>query len=81
MRGSQSFRFESSHKYYLLKLEQDLFGNYSLARIWGGRFSRRGNERVERYDSHDEAIKRLEHLAKARERRKGYRRVEKGSDS
>lgn len=80
MRGSH-LRFEKDTRYYVLRLEPGLFGEWCLARVWGGKQSRSGGNISEYYEEYDEAQRRLEHLASFREKRRGYTRIEKGSEA
>src|SRR4051812_11515828 len=58
-------------RFYSLMIERDLFGTLTLVRSWG-RIGTSGRERVEAFDTEDEAGQALEVLAWVK-RRKGYR--------
>jgi predicted DNA-binding WGR domain protein len=58
-------------RFYSLMIERDLFGTIRLVRSWG-RIGTNGQERVEVFDTEDEAGQALEAVARAK-RRRGYR--------
>jgi predicted DNA-binding WGR domain protein len=74
-------RFEKDTRYYVLRLERALLGDWCVMRIWGSRSTRAGSELIEYYGSYDEAQQRLDQLAAVRERQRGYRRVEEGNEA
>ena len=57
-------------RYYVLAIEPSLFGEATLTREWG-RIGRRGQRRVEIYDSFGRAAEELEAWLKRKSRR-GY---------
>jgi predicted DNA-binding WGR domain protein len=57
-------------RFYSLMIERDLFGTITLVRSWG-RIGTGGRERVEVFDTVDEAGQALEALARVK-RRRGY---------
>ena len=58
-------------QFYSLMIERDLFGAITLVRSWG-QIGSGGRERVEVFDTIDEAGQALEALARVK-RRRGYR--------
>ena len=58
-------------RFYSLMIERDLFGAITLIRNWG-RIGTGGRERVEAFDTVDEAGQALEAAARVK-RRRGYR--------
>ena len=61
-------RWEKDTRYYLLQLEQDLFGEWVLTRVWGRKQSALGQLRREPFDSYGQALARL---GKEERRRQG----------
>ena len=61
-------RWEKDTRYYLLQLEQDLFGDWVLTRVWGRKQTALGQLRREPFDSHREG---LAQLGKEEKRRHG----------
>jgi predicted DNA-binding WGR domain protein len=57
-------------RFYMLAIEQDLFGTVRLVRNWG-RIGTRGRELADVFDTEEQAAKALEALA-AVKRRRGY---------
>lgn len=57
-------------RYYVLSLDESLFGDIALVREWG-RLGHRPRRRVELHASPDEAEEALEHWL-ARKKRRGY---------
>ncbi len=70
----QTYRWESSDRFYALDIKQDLFGEWSVCCAWGSLFSRRGAFRTKAVASKDEAARLFQKTAKTREKR-GYRMV------
>ncbi len=67
-------RWETESRYYLASLHRDLFGEWVVYRIWGGKHNGRGNSRLDRVDSEEEGCRLLETIAKTRGRH-GYREM------
>ena len=61
-------RWEKDTRYYLLQLEQDLFGEWVLTRVWGRKQSALGQLRREPFESQ---IQGLAQLIKEEKRRQG----------
>jgi hypothetical protein len=61
-------------RYYQVHLAQDLFGDWTLRKVWGGIGSRRGGMRHTGLASYEDGIKQLHEIARCRDRR-GYRAV------
>lgn len=71
----QPLRWESpAGRYYLVRLEVDLFGGLVLSRYWGSRKRAGGSVKHEPVASPAEALAKLEKIAKTRQRH-GYRLV------
>ncbi|RMD59543.1 WGR domain-containing protein [Candidatus Parcubacteria bacterium] len=71
---SFSARWHKGTRYYELRVQQDLWGDWTISRIWGQRGSRLGSMKIEPYDSLEQAMRRYEELSKQRAR-KGYEMV------
>lgn len=67
-------RWETSSRYYIALVQQNLFGDWELMRIWGGKGSARGSMLCQPATGQADALSHLSELARVRERR-GYRRV------
>lgn len=59
------------HRYYRVYLEQDLFGDWAVRMVWGGRLSRRGGMRSIAVASYEEGLLKIRALEKRR-RARGY---------
>lgn len=68
------YRWESAHRYYIADVHTDLFGDWVLARYWGGRDNRLGGQAQTLVASLASAQEALVHLDKTR-RQRGYLRV------
>lgn len=66
-------RFEKDTKYYELRLDRNLFGEWSITRVNGRINSSLGSCRHEHFDSLVSAIERLNTLAKYRVKHRKYR--------
>lgn len=69
-------RWESASRYYLVHVQEDLFGTLTLRRVWGGLGSPRGSQRLEVLQV-DQVESRIAALARQRARR-GYHVVPTG---
>jgi predicted DNA-binding WGR domain protein len=69
-------RWEKDSRYYEAHVEQDLWGEWVLTRIWGRRGTPMGQMRRVPCASYTDALEKLESLRKQRERR-GYSAVGK----
>jgi hypothetical protein len=58
-------------RYYQIHLDQDLFGDWTLLKVWGGLGSRRGGMHHAGLASYDHGIEQLREIAKRRSQR-GY---------
>jgi hypothetical protein len=67
-------RWETETRYYLAWLHQDLFGEWVVYRMWGGKRNGRGSSRLDRVASEEEGRRLLEAIAKTR-RAHGYREM------
>ena len=65
-------RWRSKNRWYKLAIQQDLFGKYCVFRFWHGLYNKRGNDKYSTFDTHEEALKEVNRIAKQKER-KGYR--------
>jgi hypothetical protein len=68
-------RFETDARYYLLRCTRDLWGTLLVSCYWGGKDSRRGNQRHDVVVSATEATLRFTPIARQRERH-GYREIQ-----
>jgi predicted DNA-binding WGR domain protein len=59
-------RFERDTRYYLLEIERNFLGCWSLIRRWGGINTRNGSEMKHIFFSYEEALKGFEELVKER---------------
>ncbi len=64
-------RWETPSRYYETHVQQDLWGEWQVVRVWGGKGSRRGGMKIERLTSRDEALTEL-HAIAVRRRAHGY---------
>lgn len=67
-------RWETSERYYIAVVQQNLFGDWELMRVWGGKGSARGSMLCQPATNRAEALEHLCAVAQVRERH-GYRRV------
>lgn len=67
-------RWETSERYYIAVVQQNLFGDWELMRIWGGKGSARGSMLCQPATNQAEALDHLSAVAQMRQRH-GYRRV------
>lgn len=68
-------RWESSSRYYLMRIQLNLFGELELHRVWGGLGSRHGGSLTEPLPDLDTGSRRL-HQEVVRRLRHGYIRVD-----
>lgn len=68
-------RWQTSQRYYIAEIMQDLWGNWLLRRSWGGLGSRRGSNLTVPAESYEQALMLLADTAKRRQAR-GYVRAE-----
>lgn len=62
-------RFESSRRYYVARLAQDLLGDWTLSIVWGGLFNRLGGGTQEIVDSYGAGLMRLDQIERKRSSR------------
>ena len=65
---------KNQHRFYVLSIDRNLFGGWSLIRRWGRIGSRRGRQKIDLYDDLESA----QGLFQKKEReklRRGYRRA------
>lgn len=67
-------RWEKDTRYYLLQLEQDLFGEWVLTKVWGRKQSALGQLRREPFESQIQGLAQLSKEEKRRQSR-GYVRT------
>jgi predicted DNA-binding WGR domain protein len=68
-----------TRRYYRAFLQQDLFGDWTMVRCWGGLDSRLGQYRIERVANYDEGLAAIEDLDERR-RKRGYVRAGEAVD-
>lgn len=68
-------RWESEKRYYIALLYQDLFGVWLLRTVWGGRFSKLGNEKCRPMNDMAIDLAEMERIDVVR-RRRGYHLME-----
>jgi cytochrome b len=61
-------------RYYRVYLDRDLFGHWTLRKVWGGIGSSRGRMHNTGIPSYDEGVEQIREIAKRRIQH-GYRRV------
>ncbi len=61
-------------RYYQVHLDQDLFGDWTLRKVWGGINSSRGRMHNTGVPSYDDGVEQIREIAKRRGQR-GYERV------
>lgn len=64
-------RWERATRYYVLQLEQDLFGDWVLTRVWGRKGTALGQLHRELVDSHEEGLARMQ-KEETRRQGRGY---------
>lgn len=64
-------RWQKGSRYYICRVEQDLFGTWLMSSEWGGLRVGRRRLREEAYLSYEEAYARFERVNQQRQRR-GY---------
>lgn len=62
-------RFESETRYCVLRLEPDLFCDWALLKVWGGKTNRLGQQRLEHFGSSRQGFTRMEEARKRRLKR------------
>ncbi|MBD1877217.1 hypothetical protein H6F75_27415 [Nodosilinea sp. FACHB-131] len=67
----RSQRWQKDSRYYICRVEQDLFGTWLMISEWGGLWVGRRRLREEAYFSYEEACTRFELINQQRQRR-GY---------
>lgn len=60
-----------NQRYYSVRLEQDLFGDWTLVACWGGLNSKLGGLKISRVDSEEQGLEEITKIAKRR-RQRGY---------
>ncbi len=61
----------NNRRYYQADLVKDLFGDWTLVKIWGGLGTRRGNYGITGVSSYDDGLLKIDALGDNREKR-GY---------
>ena len=61
-------------RYYQVHLDRDLFGHWTLRKVWGGIDSSRGRMHNTGIPSYDDGMKQIHEIAKRRGQH-GYRRI------
>ena len=74
----QTWAWESDQRYYCVRLQQNLFGDWCLVCSWGGRFNRLGNSKTYEVADRVDAVRQLRRIDKRRQRR-GYQLLKKAS--
>jgi hypothetical protein len=70
--SSAAQRWTTAKRYYLLRVQTNLFGEWELLKVWGGRGSRLGRHQAVPADDQVHALQLLAKEAQRRGRR-GYR--------
>jgi predicted DNA-binding WGR domain protein len=66
--------WKSDTRYYIIRLQKDLFDEWALLKEWGGLSNKLGRSKCEAYINLDHAIKQIHYIARRREER-GYNRI------
>ena len=69
--GWLRYEHAGNHRYYDVLLQQDLFGDWSVMRVYGGKHNNRGGYKIESFDKLSEAEEKVAEIAKRRHKR-GY---------
>ncbi len=62
--------WKSENRYYSVRLQQNLFKEWTLLKSWGGLKNRLGSVRLETYNSLNEALKEIHQTSNLRSKRK-----------
>lgn len=62
--------FEAKDKYYIIILQQNLFHEWSIIKIYGSKKNKLGNMKIEGCESYEDAKNKIEKLQKKRKSRK-----------
>lgn len=65
------YRFAHEKRYYILRLQNDLFGDWSLIKVYGGMHNNISHYRISSYEHYHEAVTEMKKIIKRRERH-GY---------
>jgi predicted DNA-binding WGR domain protein len=65
------WKWKNNARYYIVRLQRDVFNEWALILEWGGRCNKLGHSKLESYSDLEIAFKRLHSIKKRRERR-GY---------
>lgn len=74
MTTSQVRWHKGNERFYQVRLQKDLLGDWSLTCIWGSRRSRLGNYKNHTFDTQNEAWLFIQEL-RERRRKRGYEEV------
>lgn len=73
-------RWERDTRYYELRLQQDLWGDWLLTRVWGGKGTALGQIRRELCEHYSDGLLRHK-IAEAQREKRGYRLVNRVGQS
>jgi len=73
------YRWEKRQRYYEVHVHQDLWSNWVVTRIWGGRNTRLGRFKDDPCGSYEDALDKLHRIGKRRLQR-GYSSVSEKRD-
>jgi predicted DNA-binding WGR domain protein len=76
---NRRYEYKSHRRYYVILLTQDLFGEWSLMRVYGGINSNRGSSIITGFSEYAEAMKKIAEIGKRRLQH-GYSLVQGSSD-
>lgn len=62
--------FETKVRYYIVILQQDLFHEWSIIKLYGSKKDRHGNTIIEGCSSYENALDKIEQITKVRKTRK-----------
>ena len=64
------YNFESKSRYYIVILQQDIFHEWSITKVYGGNNNKLGNFQVESCKSYEHALEKIKEIKKTRESHK-----------
>lgn len=68
-------KWESSNRYYIIRLQKNLFGEWTVIKEWGGLRNRLGGSKVNDFTNLEDAVNQINNITKTRKSR-GYFIVE-----
>ena len=72
--GWLRYEYSSDNRYYVVLLQGNLFGGWTLIRIYGGKHNNLGGYKIEACEKYEDGVKRMKEIGKRRVKR-GYRLI------